>query len=584
MRPSYTGRTNLGHNQRSSGSQQQQRHYVGQSGSSAALLEGRHSMTASQGQHRSSTAGKKSTGNEQQSQVSQQQKQSSSQQPQQQSRSKKGVHFSESEQEAHARAVAASQQEAATWAVPSRYQLIGSSGKMKILGSGSYGKVCQAFDKKERKYVAIKKIKRVFDDLVDCKRLLREIAILSELEDDRVVKLIDVCVPDDMAHFSELYLVLELCDSDFKKLLRLPEFLTENHVTTLMYNMLCGLKYVHSAGIYHRDLKPANCLANRDCSVKICDFGLARSVGSQAERDGTDGFCMVELGGNGPEESAEQDLQRQASATSASSVSDGDAQRDVAMAKKRVARRNERGSKPLRNNKRALTGHVVTRWYRAPELILLQDNYTQAIDMWSVGCIFAELLGMIKANFPDAKHRCPIFQGSTCYPLSPSRREEKPYQYYFAPESKDQLNVIFNVLGTPTDAEVEKLDKSDAKRYVRCFAQRKGVGCGELGDAPDFAQLDRLKGCSGDALDLLSSMLVLDKDNRVQVDDALAHPLFAKIHDPKKIRMAPRKINFAFELEADAGTLTEAKLRLYFLKAIRRFHPDMRIPTHLEVL
>lgn len=48
-----------------------------------------------------------------------------------------------------------------------------------------------------------------------------------------------------------------------------------------------------------------------------------------------------------------------------------------------------------RLKKKQLTSHVVTRWYRAPELILLQEDYTEAIDVWSVGCIFAELLGMM---------------------------------------------------------------------------------------------------------------------------------------------------------------------------------------------
>ena len=71
--------------------------------------------------------------------------------------------------------------------------------------------------------VAIKKVKRIFDDLVDCKRMLREIAILSELEDDRIVKLLDVIVPGNHATFNELYLVLELCDTDLKKLFRLGE-------------------------------------------------------------------------------------------------------------------------------------------------------------------------------------------------------------------------------------------------------------------------------------------------------------------------------------------------------------------------
>lgn len=165
------------------------------------------------------------------------------------------------------------------------------------------------------------------------------------------------------------YLVLELCDSDFKKLFKLPEFLSESHIITLLFNTLCGLKYVHSAGIYHRDLKPANCLVNRDCAVKICDFGLSRPV--TAREDTSANFFS-------PDEDED---------SNSSNAS-------------------------TRQPKRSLTGHVVTRWYRAPELILLQENYTEQIDMWSLGCIFAELLGMIKDNFRNPKDRCPLFQGN----------------------------------------------------------------------------------------------------------------------------------------------------------------------------
>ena len=66
-----------------------------------------------------------------------------------------------------------------------------------------------------------------------------------------------------------------------------------------------------------------------------------------------------------------------------------------------------------------LTKHVVTRWYRAPEVILMNEFYSYSIDMWSVGCIFAELLSMMEANFPDAFSRVPLFPGKSCYPLSP---------------------------------------------------------------------------------------------------------------------------------------------------------------------
>jgi mitogen-activated protein kinase 1/3 len=77
-------------------------------------------------------------------------------------------------------------------------------------------------------------------------------------------------------------------------------------------------------------------------------------------------------------------------------------------------------TKDLRKNmKRVLTGHVVTRWYRAPELILLEKDYGEAIDVWAVGCIFAELLTMMKENVPNCLERKPLFPGNSCFPLSP---------------------------------------------------------------------------------------------------------------------------------------------------------------------
>ena len=62
-------------------------------------------------------------------------------------------------------------------------------------------------------------------------------------------------------------------------------------------------------------------------------------------------------------------------------------------------------SKRLSKQGKQLTQHVVTRWYRAPEVILLSEYYTTAIDIWSVGCIFAELLSMMRENFATVFER-----------------------------------------------------------------------------------------------------------------------------------------------------------------------------------
>eukprot|EP00397_Hematodinium_sp_SG-2012_P009498 GEMP01009585.1.p1 GENE.GEMP01009585.1~~GEMP01009585.1.p1 ORF type:complete len:449 (-),score=114.64 GEMP01009585.1:1897-3243(-) len=420
------------------------------------------------------------------------------------------------------------------WKLPPHYEV------RQLIGTGSYGSVCEAYDKKSDRIVAIKKVNRVFEDLIDCKRILREIAILSSLDNDRIVKVFDICIPDDYLHFDEIYLVLEICDSDFKKLFRTPVFLTELHVITLLYNTMLGLKYLHSAGIYHRDLKPANCLVNQDCSVKICDFGLSRAVaitsqphlqglpstprGSKAEGDGANG----ENGGT---------------------------------------------DQPVivphtQNLKRQLTGHVVTRWYRAPELILLQENYTEQIDVWSMGCIFAELLGMMKENIPYPSDRGPLFPGSSCFPLSPDRKHATDYKYHTR-GNRDQLNMIFNVIGTPPKDSMDKLEKEDAKRYIKCFAQREPTS---------LTSIERFKGASPAAIDALARMLVFDPVERITVDELLAHDIFKDIRKPGDLLVAKDSLFLDFELEPE---LDEPRLRKFFLIEAKKFHADIKIPSRL---
>jgi len=97
-----------------------------------------------------------------------------------------------------------------------------------------------------------------------------------------------------------------------------------------------------------------------------------------------------------------------------------------------------------------LSQHVVTRWYRAPELILLDKEYGPPIDVWSVGCIFAELLCMMRENTPSYQDRKALFPGQSCYPLSPVRNIKKTGGYP-SDDQYDQLGMIIEVLGSPDD-------------------------------------------------------------------------------------------------------------------------------------
>jgi len=271
----------------------------------------------------------------------------------------------------------------------------------------------------------------IFDDDVDCKRILREIYLLKQLNHHFVVKLFDVIEPKDLENFDTIYVVLSLSESDLKKVIKSAIYLEIKHISTVVYNLLCGLKYLHSANILHRDLKPANVLINEDCSVQIADFGLSRSLAgieSQAliiskrlekslEAQDVD-EPVKDIKMTGVEYAAIQP----GDTSPGGMAIDQAIKQDPDQAKKAELLAQLKKTKESRKNmKRQLTGHVVTRWYRAPELILLEKDYGTAIDMWSVGCIFAELLGMMKASAPTYLDRKPLFPGKSCFPLSPDR-------------------------------------------------------------------------------------------------------------------------------------------------------------------
>jgi len=87
----------------------------------------------------------------------------------------------------------------------------------------------------------------VFVDLVDCKRILREITILKSLKNNFVVGLFDLIAPTNRENFDSIYLVLSLAESDLKKVIRSAIFLEQKHIDTVVYNLLCGINYIHSA-------------------------------------------------------------------------------------------------------------------------------------------------------------------------------------------------------------------------------------------------------------------------------------------------------------------------------------------------
>ncbi|KAG8122711.1 hypothetical protein E2320_018172 [Naja naja] len=195
--------------------------------------------------------------------------------------------------------------------------------------------------------------------------------------------------------------------SDLHKIIVSPQPLSSDHVKVFLYQILRGLKYLHSAGILHRDIKPGNLLVNSNCVLKICDFGLAR---------------VEEL-----------------------------------------------------DESRHMTQEVVTQYYRAPEILMGSRHYSHAIDIWSIGCIFAELLG-----------RRILFQA------------QSPIQ---------QLDLITDLLGTPS-LEAMRTACEGAKAHILRGPHKQ----------PSLPVLYTLSSqATHEAVHLLCRMLVFDPGSSVVI-------------------------------------------------------------------
>ena len=445
---------------------------------------------------------------------------------------------------------------------------------LKILGSGSYGKVIEATDKRFKKKVAIKKINELFIDLLDTKRILREITLLRFMKNRFIVELLDIIYDKTEKDFDCIYLIFECLPSDLHKLIKSNIYLTLNDVRKYIYHILCGLKYIHSCSVLHRDLKPGNILLDHNYQIKICDFGLARCVHRETEDE-----IIEKVSEEKKIEKSKLDKHSEFLNKYTSSKSEMK-EKEQFKDENNINNINKEGNytykkskskippklKYLKNHKKeqVLSVHVVSRWYRAPELILIETNYTESIDVWSVGCIFAELMMMMKENAPTFMERQPLFPGKSCFPLSPPDKNKiKVNEYGFPNEKADQLNVIFDVIGSPNEEDMRFITDPNALLYLKSLIQKKK-------NKINFKT--KFPGSNEESLDLLQKMLIFDPNKRITVNESLEHPFFNNIRDVNDEEEA--SFNLEFEFEKDIN-LNCSKLRKFFLTVIKSYKQDI---------
>ncbi|KAL7422054.1 mitogen activated protein kinase 2 [Cryptotrichosporon argae] len=346
---------------------------------------------------------------------------------------------------------------------------------VKELGQGAYGCVASAQHTETGETCAVKKVTNVFTKKILTKRCLRELRLLHHFRGHKnITCLYDMDIvfdPPGSGQFNEVYLYEELMEADLHAIIRSGQPLSDAHFQSFLYQTLCGLKYIHSANVLHRDLKPGNLLVNADCELKICDFGLARGF--------QPGAVQTEQGQAG-----------------------------------------------------FMTEYVATRWYRAPEIMLSFANYV--LDMWSVGCILAELLG-----------GKPIFKGE---------------------DYVDQLNRILNMLGTPTEDTLRRVGSVRAQEYIRSLPIKPRVRFKTL--YPNATPL---------ALDLLEKLLCFDPAKRIGCPEALEHPYLQVWHDPADEPSCDVAFDFGFEQEDSTEGMRDLIVREVssFRHLVR--HPQMAV-------
>nr|GMC52258.1 mitogen-activated protein kinase homolog NTF3 [Ipomoea batatas] len=391
---------------------------------------------------------------------------------------------------------------------------------IKPIGRGAYGIVCSSINRETNEKVAIKRIHNAFENRVDALRTLRELKLLRHLKHENVIALKDVMMPIQRSSFKDVYLVYELMDTDLHQIIKSSQALSNDHCQYFLFqpNLYSIRKFKTPELSFNGTLSPLTAY-NAASSIVLHDtriFSKSKSDSSFRTNYLSSSHLLRGLKYLHSANILHRDLKPGNLLINANC--------DLKICDFGLARTSSSKSQ-------FMTEYVVTRWYRAPELLLCCDRYGTSIDVWSVGCIFAELLG-----------RKPIFPGTECL---------------------NQLKLIINILGSQREEDIEFIDNPKARNYIKALPYSPGTQFSLL-----YPQAHPM------AIDLLQKMLVFDPTKRISVTEALHHPYMSPLYDPN--HDPPAQVPINLDIDEDMG---EDMIRDMMWTEIIQYHPEAAAAT-----
>ena len=308
----------------------------------------------------------------------------------------------------------------------------------------------------------------------------------------------------------------------------------------IFHQIVSGMNVLHRYGFIHRDLKPENILINKDNHIQLADFGLSRSLELPFFVSKETGLKWISEVG---EKFSSWDNNHNNNVDHSSSLSDIKSffksnLISIVSDKSNISktRKNADNALLFSGNRlyRRLSKHITTRWYRSPEVLLFEPSYSYGVDVWSLGCLFAELLMLHHESRISPEHRHALFNGTSSFITTdfPKDKEQKNEL------DMNQLITILLIMCRFTDEKdvswiknrdilntiVQNYRKDKSKRYYNPESQHFfNKSLDEI--------FEHINNADKNAFDLLRQMLQLDPDRRIKSEDILKHPFFSDSFD-----------------------------------------------------